>query len=646
MEQKYTESKEGIRTMLTLYPVFSDNALFQASSVLTLRGKTDAGQALHAYIQKDDTVFAGGETVSEQDGSFSLTLPTPPGSFDRYTVTVTCGEETAVLHNVQFGELWIATGQSNMEMSNYQQPESRHMLDEIASWGIRVYQIEYRHEGEDVNHFSMTPEDDTPGKWYESSSSDGWEGVSACATAFVKRLAEVFAETGKKVPVGFLNVSWGGTPIFGWIPMDILTNDERAMQLFEKQGRLPFEEKFDSYRELNFQQPAVMYNRKIAPLRGLQARGLLWYQGENECAIEWSEHIYEHLLYLLYQEYAEIFAADPACFPMISVLLYPWSYGQSGETMRAYVNQAFVSAARREPEHFVICPIDDLPPVWAANLDNHPIHPAHKYRVGNRMAQLALANIYASSGQRAPATLDSYEIDGSSLLLHFSDVGTGLEIRGGHIDGLYIAGEDGLYMPAECEILSPDTMKVWHPYLLNPVHCAYDVSSFACGANLWAGAYPAAPFFTDHDNPDMLHIEAMPFLNPDLTRVWEIHTDAQGRLDIYYHPVWKPLFGSEVCQDDAFAETVCGLLHSVRISGDTNPIGACVSSSPYHRIMLDRYSAMEMDLYHRGTVSGYLEICYAPENDKTVTVKRVFEKTDGAPYTFTRYTVNLAELPA
>ena len=91
---------------------------------------------------------------------------------------------------------------------------------------------------------------------------------------------------------------------------------------------------------------------------------------------------------------------------------------------------------------------------------------------------------------------------------------------------------------------------------------------------------------------------------------------------------------------------VCGLRHSVRISGDANPIGAYVSSSPYHRIMLDRYSAMEMDLYHRGTVSAYLEICYAPENDKTVTVKRVFEKTEGAPYTFTRYTVNLAEHPA
>lgn len=635
--------------MLTLYPVFSDHALFQASSVLTLRGKTNPCSALSAAIMKNNTAVMYGSAVSDQNGDFALSLSTPPASFDCYTITVTCGEEQVILTDIQFGELWIATGQSNMEMSNYHQPECHALLEEMKGSGVRVYSLQYQKEGAEPNAFSITPEDDIPGTWLNANTDD-LIGVSACATAFTKDIAAYFREIGKKIPVGFLNVSWGGTPIYGWIPMDTLRADARAMQLFEKHGRLPFEEKFNSYGDGNFQQPAVMYNRKIAPVRGLKARGVLWYQGENECGIEWNERIYAHFLRLLYGNFVREFASDISSFPMISVLIYPWVYGQSGETMRGYVNAAFVKTAREEPEHFIICPIDDLPPVWAANLENHPIHPAHKYRVGSRMAQLALSNVYGKAGQRAPATLDRYEISGDRLILHFSDVGSGLSIHGGQVcagpvDGLFIAGENGHYMPAECKILSPNTMEVYHPYLSRPVHCAYDISSFACGANLFAGTLPVAPFATAIEEPGMLKIEALPFLNPDITRVWEAHIDAAGRLDVYYHPVWKPLFDCEVCQDDAFAERVCGMEHSIRISGGQNPIGAFVSSSEYHSIELYKYTALEMDVFHRGNISGYLELCYAEENGVSTTIKRHMTAIDGAPYTFRRYTVDLTGLP-
>ncbi|MBQ8578070.1 MAG: hypothetical protein IJ449_08955 [Clostridia bacterium] len=635
--------------MLTLYPVFSDNALFQASSRLTLRGTADAEVALSAAVTKNGTTVSEGHTAACADGTFSLTLNTPPASFDTYEITLTGSGETAVLHNILFGELWIATGQSNMEMANYHQPECPQMLDAIKEYPIRVYNIAYQKDGADPEQFSYTPENDTPGKWL-SASCDDLTWVSACATAFCRDVAAYFRDRGREVPVGFLNVSWGGTPCYGWIPMDILKNDARVMQLLEKQGRLPLCEKYNSFGGGNFQQPAAMYNRKIAPVRGLRARGVLWYQGENEVGIEWNERIYAHLLRLLYGNFQNEFAADTASFPFLSVLIYPWVYGGSGETMRGYVNEAFVETAKAEPEKFIICPIDDLPPVWAANLDNHPIHPAHKYRVGARMAKLALANVYGNGGQRAPATLDSCEISGSRMILHFADVGCGLEVRGGHIDGLYIAGADGHYLPAECEILSADTMAVWHPYLDDPVHCAYDISSFACGANLWAGDYPAAPFATAIKEPGQLNIEAMPFLNPDITRVWEAHIDASGRLDVYYHPVWKPLAGCEVCQDDAFAETISGMMHSVRVSAETvssgsATFGAYVSSTEYHRIRLSRFSAMEIDLYHRGTVSGYLEIGYAPKDGMTVTVQRPLAAIDGAPYTFQRYKADLAGIP-
>ena len=633
--------------MLQLYPVFSDHALYQCNSTLTLRGIADPDTTLRADILKDGVSVARGCAVTGECGTFALTLTTPTGSFDVYSICVTAGEESVTHTDIQFGELWIATGQSNMEMGNGHQPEYPKMMADIVGTGIRVYSINYHKDGADPNLFSITPEDDIPGQWLVADGICNWAGVSACATSFVLDLARRFKEIGKSVPVGFLNVSWGGTPINGWIPLDVLDADETSHAFLEKQGRYPLEEKWNTFGGGNFQQPAAMYNRKIAPVRGLKARGILWYQGENEVGIEWSHRIYANALRLLHRHYTETFAADKNAFPMISSLIYPWVYGNAGECMRAYVNQAFVETAKESPDKFIICPVDDLPPVWAANLGNHPIHPAHKYRLGARMARLALANIYGQAGQRAPATLDSYKIDGNRLILKFADAGTGLYIKDGHIDGLYVAGENRHYLPAECEILSADTMAVWHPYLEHPVHAAYDISSFACGANLWAGDYPTAPFATDIQSRELIRLESMPFLNPDLVSVWETRMNpSQQPLEVYYFPIWKPMPDCEVCQDKAFVEITEGYTHSVRISGSRNPIGAYVSATEYHLLNLQAFSAMELDLYHRGTVSGYLELEYAMADGVKTTVQRPITAVDGAPYTFKRYTADLTDLPA
>ena len=633
--------------MLQLYPVFSDHALFQCDSTLTLRGTADASTVVAAEILSNQTVIAKGCAESNADGAFSLTLNTPKGSFDVYSIRVCTDDDALILSDIQFGELWIASGQSNMEMSNSHQPECKKMMQDIIGTGIRVYAINYYKDGANPEEFSMTPEDDTPGHWMVADGTHNWEGVSACATAFVLDIARKFKEIGKTVPVGFLNVSWGGTPINGWIPLDVLDADEISHAFMEKQGRYPFEEKWNTYGGGNFQQPAAMYNRKIAPVRGLKARGVIWYQGENEVGIEWSHRIYANALRVYHKYYTEEFAADKNAFPMISSLIYPWVYGNAGECMRAYVNEAFVETAKEAPDKFIICPLDDLPPVWASNLGNHPIHPAHKYRLGSRMARLALANTYGQAGQKAPATLDSYEIDGNRLILKFADVNTGLYIKNGHIDGLYIAGEDRHYLPAECEILSADTMAVWHPYLENPVHAAYDISSFACGANLWAGELPAAPFATDIQSKELIRLESMPFLNPDLVSVWETRMNpTQQPLEVYYFPIWKPMCGSEVCQDNAFVNITEGYSNSIRISGSGNPIGAYVSASEYHLLNLQKFSAMELDLYHRGTVNGYLELEYAMENGQKTIVQRPITETDGAAYTFKRYTADLTNLPA
>ena len=106
--------------MLTLPYIFSSGALFQADSDLTIHGRTDPERTpvRVAINGADGELFASAETAADAEGRFSATLPTPPASFSSYTISVTDREESRVMQDVLFGELWLASGQSNMELPN------------------------------------------------------------------------------------------------------------------------------------------------------------------------------------------------------------------------------------------------------------------------------------------------------------------------------------------------------------------------------------------------------------------------------------------------------------------------------------------------------------------------------------------------
>ena len=146
--------------MIKLFSVFSDDALFQADSTLELRGYADPSATLEAQIvNSDEAVVSSASAVADERGFFSIPLTTPAASFDIYTVTVACGDEQITLQNVLFGELWLASGQSNMEMSNAEQPEYHQILSELEGKMIRVYNMPT------TNHFPAEPNEDARGAW-------------------------------------------------------------------------------------------------------------------------------------------------------------------------------------------------------------------------------------------------------------------------------------------------------------------------------------------------------------------------------------------------------------------------------------------------------------------------------------------------
>lgn len=617
---------------MKLFDVFSDNALFQAGSTLTLRGISEPGTNIFARLLGFESSVHG-KCVCPSNGIFEVTIDTPPASYNKYEIEVTDGDNTIILKNILFGELWVASGQSNMELANANQFECDEFLDSINNFDIRVFSQENGRQ----DCFSKTPENETCGKWVSSLDSESVKCVSACASAFCKTICKYFAEVNKKIPVGFLNVSWGGTPIYGWLSEEAILSDSVAMENLIKRNLFPSDN-----MEIDFQHPCIMYNRKIAPIRGIKARGLLWYQGEFDSYSEYSEHIYKRFLYLLHDSYAEMFAKDKNKFTVISSLVFPCNYTDSGDTQVGYLNDAFVTATKEHPETYLCVPTYDLPPSWWPLDTNHPIHPLHKYALGDRMARIALANIYGGSGQKLPSLLRSWHVDGNRMVLSFDNTQKGLYTNDGkHIRGMYIAGSDKVYMPADCEIISDCEIAVSHPYLDKPCHCLYGWSSLEVNLNLFSGDFPILPFATDNNGDDLIKIELKSFLNFEVMSELEWYEDSSHTGEWYYRPVWKPLADSNVCIDNAFTMKTEGYNVSISVDSLNSTFGIYTEAHDGHTFDFQNYSSLEIDIFHCGLLTFDTILEYANGNG----IKLCAKFTGDSSMYFKHYSVDFSDIP-
>jgi sialate O-acetylesterase len=622
------------KTMLKLPCIFSSGALFQADSVLCVHGIGDAeSKAEILLLDSAGQTAACAETVCCTDGFFRAELKTPAASFEKYSLAVTCGGDSLTAEGILFGELWLMSGQSNMELPNVCIPDAELLYDAVAGKKIRVFAVSY-----DVpeNRFPWDPDEYGNGRWIGPEDRGGLAGVSAMGLKFVEQLYPVLNRE-KDVPVGFLNASWGGTPITAWFPRDAVLADPYMTEVVTRTGNLPDGEKWNTRGDLNFQQPTAQYNLKIAPLHGAKVRGVLWYQGENECGGEFWQKAYADYLRFYHKTYAERFAADPERFFMINSLIYPWTYGPSGECNLGYLNDAFVTVAKESPDKFIAVPIGDLEPDWAYFMQNHPIHPTNKYPLAARAAKLALANVY--EGRReAPAYLKGWEPAGRRVRLVFPPESGALRVEGGgRVRGLYVAGADNVYLPAECRIASPHELIAWCDEIPEPKNAAYAVQSMEPKVNLFAGDYPVLPFFTDREN--YLNIEARPWYDPAEVSTWA--SKMRGDiLDLFFRPVWQPLPGSEVCTDTAFR---CSDRCSVRIEaedGNTGIFGAAVRSYPYRKLDLGKFTGMCVHLHNTAGMKAVLALV-----TKDGEVLCPFEKTEDLRGGWSRYACSFGALP-
>lgn len=412
------EAADAPTAALSVAGVFASHMVLQRDAPLPVWGWAAPGTTV--------TVEVGprrGEAVADSDGCWKVRLGALPAG-GPHTLTVRGGGATNTFTDVMVGEVWLCSGQSNMEMHLKACEGGQEAAEAATHSDLRLAAI--------PRHATNTPRRDVRAPWTRCSPGSA-EKFSAVAYFFGRELHQ---ELG--VPVGLIKAAVGGSLIEAWIPaVPLPAGGSRA-------------------------QANSFYNGMIHPLVPFALRGAIWYQGESNRG---NGVHYAGLMERMVGAWREAWRQE--AWPFYFVQLAPLNYGPSGDKLPLFW-EAQARAAKKIPDAGMVV-INDL--------GDGQLHPKNKRDVGLRLARLALAQTYGRTNLVVSGpTYRSMQVEGQKIRLTFDHVGGGLVARDGQpLSWFTIAGADRRFVPAQATIAG-DTVVVWSEQVPEPqsVRFAWD----------------------------------------------------------------------------------------------------------------------------------------------------------------------------
>ena len=446
----YGQSFAGIR----LPAVISSNMVLQQQSSVALWGWADPAEKIVITTSWNNRVDS---VVTTSGATWKIQVNTPAAG-GPYTITLK-GWNTIVLNNVMIGEVWVCSGQSNMEWSSNQ--NLKQIIDELpnsSNNNIRFFQVS--------KATSEWPQDNTVGEW-KVCSPESLKGFSAVGYFFGKKL-----EHDLHVPIGLINASWGGTPAEVWTPAEEVNKEPALKEAAEKLQQSPWWPVA----------PAYTYNAMIFPVTNFAIAGSIWYQGESNTK---TSSTYKKLFTSMIRAWRQAWKKD---FPFYYVQIAPFTYEDKN-----------IGALLREQQTWALSyPNTGMVVISDLVDDVKDIHPSNKKDVAMRLANWALAETYHQNltGYKSPI-FKKMEINGDKATLLFDNAPNGFMVKGGQkATEFYIAGDDGKFLPAELK-LEKDRIIVFNKQIKKPVAVRFGFSNTAMPNLFSKEGLPVGPFRTD-----------------------------------------------------------------------------------------------------------------------------------------------------
>ncbi|MEI7735126.1 MAG: sialate O-acetylesterase [Ferruginibacter sp.] len=443
---------------VSLPAIFGSHMVVQQNTQLKIWGWSDPGEKIVIKCSWDTTTYT---TKATGMAKWETAIVTPAAG-KNYTISITGTSNTVLLEDVLIGEVWLASGQSNMEMN--------------INWGMKYEEEVKAATNNEIRFFyipkttSLYPAEDVKAQWVVCTP----ETMKSFSTAAYFFGSKLHAQL--KVPVGLICASWGGTPAEVWTPEEIVENDAILKNAAEKLKPI----------EWWPTTPGAAYNAMIAPLTNFPIAGAIWYQGESNTS---ASSTYQRLFTSMISEWRNKWNAD---FPFYFVQIAPYTYGDNN--VCALLREAQTKSTVFKKTGMVVT--SDL-------VDNiSDIHPKLKKEVGERLANYALADHYAQTGiaYKSPA-YKSMQVEKNKIRINFSDAEKGLLIKGKTASEFYIAGADKKFVPAMVK-LQGSTVVVWSKEITAPVAVRFGFSNTAMPNVFSTEGLPVNLFRTDDWNID------------------------------------------------------------------------------------------------------------------------------------------------
>ncbi|MEI6949274.1 sialate O-acetylesterase [Paraflavisolibacter sp. H34] len=456
-----------VRAEVKLPSLFTDNMVLQQQSNVAFWGWARAGASVSvttSWNSKKYTARAG------TDGKWKLKVATPAAG-GPYQVTVSDGTPLT-LKNVLIGEVWVCSGQSNMEMpvKGFKgQPiiGSNEAILHSRNPKLRLYT---------VPRSSLTERQDNskPSQWKEAGP-EAVAGFSATAYFFGRQLSELL----EGVPVGLIHCAYSGSYAEAWMSPDAL----------KEFADIKIPAKGDTIKQVS-RTPTTLYNGMLYPIIGYGIRGAIWYQGESNYD---NPDRYEILFPKMVQEWRTSW--DQGAFPFYFAQIAPYNYAQlppyrvGGKFNSAYLRDAQRKMADRIPNSGLAVLMDIG--------EENNIHPARKQEGGTRLALLALGKTYGLKGFgfESPA-YDTLSVSGSIATVRFKNSANGLTAFGKELTTFELAGKDKVFYPAKAWI-NGSSVSVSCPQVKEPVAVRYAYKDFVTGELYGTDGLPVSSFRTD-----------------------------------------------------------------------------------------------------------------------------------------------------
>lgn len=447
----------SLNAAVRLPSFFSSHMVLQQKSEVSFWGWAGAAQFISIVPS-----WSGDTVKVRADGyaKWKTTLKTPAAG-GPYTISVMAPDNKIVLEDVMIGEVWLCSGQSNMVWNSLNQHQE--MLAELPTINnsqIRVLQIQ--------RYASNTPQDNLWDSW-KTASPESIKGFSSIAYFIAKKLQKEL-----NVPVGVINSSWGGTPAEVWTPEEII-NDNTVLNAYAKQQKEAVSRPHT---------PGSLWNSMIYPLVDYRIAGVCWYQGESNVPT--------------YLGYAQLFSTMIGSwrkawgyeFPFYYVQIAPYDY-KTGTAVRSAFLREQQTQTLSVPKTGMVVTTDLVP-------DITNIHPEKKIEVANRLAALALVEVYGKEGTDYKSPVyDRHEVKGDKVIVHFKYLAKGLKINGPAVKDILISGSDGRFYPAKA-VIQNNTLVVSSKDVKNPESVRFGFTDTAMPNLFNSNGLPVSPFRTDN----------------------------------------------------------------------------------------------------------------------------------------------------